>query len=84
MATLAGVSANISRQSIQPVYAKYPNAGYLLACSVTPDRGPWQGFARPYNDGTVAAKAAIARRQPRVRGDDARSWWLRLAVDRGG
>jgi hypothetical protein len=33
MATLAGVSANISRQSIQPVYAKYPNAGYLLPCS---------------------------------------------------
>jgi hypothetical protein len=30
------------------------------------------------------AEAAIARRQPQVRGDGARSWWLRLAVDRGG
>ena len=29
-ATLAGVSANITRPSIHPVYAKYANDGYLL------------------------------------------------------
>jgi hypothetical protein len=40
MARLAGVSANITRLSIQPVYAKYPDAGYLLLPASALGNGP--------------------------------------------
>jgi hypothetical protein len=46
MATLAGVSMNITRLSIHKLYAKYANDGYLLLCVSARGRRPemtvWQ------------------------------------------
>jgi hypothetical protein len=51
MATLAGVSANITRLSTRKLHAKYANDGYLLLCASARDqrskmtaRPPLPGF----------------------------------------
>lgn len=46
MATLAGVSANITRLSIHKLYAKYANDGYLLLCASARGQRP-KMTARP-------------------------------------
>jgi hypothetical protein len=64
MATLAGVSANISRQSIQPVYAKYPNTGYLPPCLLGLAQGPERPLVGPPRRWNVA----VARAQRALHG----------------
>jgi hypothetical protein len=55
MARLAGVSANITRLSIQPVYAKYPDAGYLLLPASALGNGPDGPLEHDDDDGMASA-----------------------------